>query len=260
MPRQRIQSLELWIVLILPWLLEALGQTQVFSTLWGSLLWGLMIAGASSRVSTLDPRLRRIEGFVLWIGCGLWVTYWLTAWHLGLNETQALVAQSRSREQSWLIRSHAALLASGVGTMMVHWILLSLGWAQAHHLRLDSWARRRLSLTLPSFESLVKGTRRSSLVAFVLWASGFVMALVAGAQSWQRFNSLDWILDSKVLASATLFVLIGWSFQQSHRPYTTSSQWMRRWLYASAFLLVFLVYFLIGGGSGLHEPVSWFLK
>jgi hypothetical protein len=251
------RGLELWGVLLIPWVLEALGGTQVFSTLWGSLLWGLMMAAAATRVSTIDRRLRRIEAVVLCFGSLLWVLYWFYALRLDLSPPDRSGSPGSA---SWLIRSHAAFLASAVGVMFVHWIVATLGWTQSRLLGWSSWSRRKVSFQLPSSESLLRGLRISSTVAFLLWAMGFVLALVAGALSWRRFDSLDWLLDAKVLTSAVLMLIVGWCFQYAHRSLFSQTSWMRSWIFASVFIVFFVVYFWFGGTSGLHEPVSWFLK
>lgn len=252
--------LELWLILLLPWVLDLLGGRHVMGSIFAALLWGMAVAVASARSRSRDARFRKRFGTLLMILSTAWLIYWLFFLVFELPPPPSL----QPRIVQSLTLTHAGLLAAGAGMVAILMLGSILWLAQEARLRKSSWERRQSRFNLTSLEGLARLCQGSVLLAFAFWGFGALIAFGTALIRWHNDHASDvfswsWIFDSKVLGTGALWLILVIIFQLD--------AWIpsggRRIYKSYAFLAVtFLLLFagLMHASSTAHSPVSWFLK
>ncbi|MEO5668244.1 MAG: hypothetical protein ABIR96_09315 [Bdellovibrionota bacterium] len=230
----------------------------------GSALWGLLITVSISAPRTQDPKLRKIfvraQAF-LW---GLWLSAWcvsLVVHHASLNP-EALLLQPVSR--TWLIRTHAFLLAGASGLVLLFGCSSFAGLLQMRRLQSTSWKRRSSQFQLPSIESLARVSSSAVFWAFTAWGVGLALAtltLIVSLESHTQLRGLSTLAsDPQILMTCLLWVLLGVAFLIQNRSAMVSRQ-RATWLASLATLFwCSLAVQAWMKTSSFHEPLRWFLK
>jgi hypothetical protein len=258
--------LEFWLLLLLPWILDSYSTRAVLTSVFGATLWGIALALAVARARTRDEKFRARQGWILCAICVLWMAYWIYSFS-SLSHPATGFEAPRPDIEKWLLISHAGLLAAGAGMVAVLWASSLLWIFQERSLRQSSWQRRRSRWRLPSLEALGKVARGSMDGAFASWGLGFFLAMISGILRWRSHGvrgegpTLGWITDTRVWATALLWVLLVAGFQAGHLM-SSANRWLYR-LYVvlgTLFWVAFVYGLMMGHHSDLHEPVSWFLQ
>jgi len=253
---KRRYILEFWVLVILPWLLDLFSVRSVFTSVLGASLWGLAVAVATARVRSVDPKLRR----PLTRSLIALVLFWLGFFVARFFESPQFESPESKALPSWLLYTHAGLLAAGAGMVILN-LISSVVWLYQHsQLKRSSMERRVIKGTLPSLEALGKLVLGTADLALVCWGVGFFLAIVNAIMKWgSEGDRFRWFSDPKVLVSALLWLLLALQFQLSH--FLGKG---RRKLFVAHLLssIVFLAFFIgvlvLGNVSALHEPLSWF--
>ncbi len=250
-----LHSLELWLIFLLPWVLDAVSGRGVLASAFGAILWGMALVIALLRSGTRDERFKRAQSWALSFLIGAWLTYWLLSW-AGTEPKNWTVTEETLRALTLL---HAGILAAGVGMVAVHWGA-ALAWVlKESSLRKSSWARRTLRLerlTLPPLESIGRVCEGALRYAVMSWIFGIGLALVTASLRW----GVEWVRDPKILISIILAMTLGASYKMT--------QWLEgrgRTLYTAYLTLsgVFLIGFSLLMSfdvSRIHEPLRWFVR
>lgn len=250
---------EFWLAFTLPWVLDWLGGNGVMASLFGALLWGAALAISATRLKTQDQRLQH------WLVPSFWtlVASWLVYWAISFSSSPSMIVP-KSPVMQLLVVSHAALLAAGFGMVLVSVLASLLWWTAERKLRQNSFERRKQSHQLPSLESSEKLAGRTWLLACISWGTGFALAMVNAFASWQYESQISkgaWLLDSKILFSFALFVVLLVGFQWIHSNLRSSKQRVQTYtLLGLSFLVLFVSAFVISQSSQFHEPVTWFFR
>ncbi len=260
------RTFELLLWTLTPWALDGLSGFKIFTTLYGSVLWGFILALSLLRTQFKNLEFKRNTLVPLVFFAGLWFSYWAT--HLSEPST---VNSSVSLIQALLIWVHAGLLSASLGISVVYLGVIILCLARDGSLRKTSWDRRILNplihnswFKIPSYESLILLSKSLSWVAFGTWALGTFIAFYKVIRLDSFNNVFHSIMSFKHPLSVTLFslVLLGcsvlsWNYFKS---------WELRKKSLVSFVLTFLFMFVMGAYffSGInfknHTPFEVFLR
>jgi len=271
---RRYRILEFWLVLTFPWVLDFFTGQRLFTSVFGALLWGVALALSSAHSKTRDPSLRSMLRVALLATSVIWLSYWAFLFFQGAGGV-GLGASARGGELSdslslkYLVFTHAGLLAAGAG-MIIVLLCSSFFWLlQEYLLRKSSWERRGLiGIWLPSLESLSRIVAGAINLSFVSWGLGFFLALLNANMHWKAKSLTTgeggpwaWLADTKVLATALLWILLVVAFQLSHF-FSAGNRWLYRFYFIISLLFLSFFTLLLFGGhySQFHEPIGWFSR
>jgi hypothetical protein len=249
-------SWQLWAFLLVPWALDLIFRTGVLTTLLGASLWGIALLSSVILPGTRDRRLRDfLEKLLMILALG-----WALNWGWALLMGGAASAWLRPLPVTLLIKVHAALLAAGLGMVLVLWLASGTYLLQNQLVQADSWQRRGLPFRLPSLESLGRVCSLSLSASLITWGAGLALASLtallsaSGAERWER------LLDTPVLVASLLwFILLSLHYARNHVVVRGASLHRIFFVISTVFVLAFGVYWSLHSSSsaGFHRPLKW---
>ncbi len=249
-----MKSSSLWIIALLPWLLEILCGTRVFNTLLGSTLWTLILVLAVLRQQIRDPRLRKGLLRAKWLLAAAWMIFWTFAFIERPPADEIAVGISK-----FWIQTHVALLTAGLASVLTLLVSSFLWFLQELRLRSDSWQRRGQALRLPSLESLSRVSHLSALFAFVFWSGGSLLAaatLLLSARTRELATLGSLLLDDQILGVAAFWMILGANYFITKNQEFKAKAYRSYLFFSLIFLLSFVLWTLVKD-SNFHSPLRW---
>jgi hypothetical protein len=258
-PKSNLGWIELSFFTVVPWISDALTSFSLFTSLYGSLLWGLIFSMALLRFRLNNQEMKNFIRLPLFFVCGLWVSYWL----MNLPGRSDIV-EGQNFLNIFLVWTHAGLLSSSVGVSFVYLAVLILFLRKDSEIRAQSWDRRNTRWTLPSYENLLDLSKSLISIAVGTWVLGFFLALIKVSRSHPSTSTLEllamfahplWV--ALFLSLVLLLAAMVWRFSffsiQRHRGLTSL-------FLVGLFLLTITSYFFTGLGFKNHTPFEFFLR
>jgi hypothetical protein len=248
-----------------PWIFDFVSGRGVFTTIFGSCLWGLAVCMAVIRSQSRDQRIQKFMGGIEAGALVLWFAYWIYAFF----EFPAQNFEGGLSAHRWLVRVHAGLLAAGGALVLIWWLAGLLWLLRDGTLRRSSWERRAgVTSRLPSLEALARMSSLSLSLSFAFWGLGLFLAIINGSLTWRAqlsqsasaVSTMSWILDPKVIITAVLWILLAIAYQLTHINLKQIRGLFTAHLVISTVFLLAFVYLLTGRVSGVHQPVDWFVR
>jgi hypothetical protein len=241
---------------MIPWGLDLIFRTGVLTTLLGASLWGIALLSAALLPGTRDRRLRLFLDRLLMALALAWALNW--GWALLIGGAKS--AWLRPLPVTLLIKVHAALLAGGLGMVVVLWLGSGAYLVQHTLVQADSWQRRGLPFRLPSLESLNKLCSNSLQASLITWGAGLALATLttllssSGAERWER------LLDGQVLVATLLWFLL-LLLHLLRLNLDGRQALLHRTLFAMStlFLLVFSLTWTLQSPQE-HRPLQWIVE
>jgi hypothetical protein len=176
----RVQAPSPWLVGLLPWVIDLLFKTSFLNTLWGALLWGLLLVIYFAQARLIDPNLKRYLNILLWAAGALWLSGWIKSFQHPIENPLKPSTSLYFLHATFLVAAGGmlliVLLASGLGILKEKKIFTPQVKSSTHYY---SGKDSSSNSNAPSLEGLIKLCSWSFGLVRIFWVLGCTLALVA---------------------------------------------------------------------------------
>jgi hypothetical protein len=176
----RVQAPSPWLVGLLPWVIDLLFKTSFLNTLWGALLWGLLLVIYFAQARLIDPNLKRYLNILLWAAGALWLSGWIKSFQHPVENPLKPSTALYFLHATFLVAAGGmlliVLLASGLGRLKEKKIFTPRSKSQSS---LNSDKNTSSRSNTPSLEGLLNLCSWSFGLVRVFWLLGCTLALIA---------------------------------------------------------------------------------
>lgn len=223
-----------WLVGLLPWVIDLLFKTSFLNSLWGALLWGLLLVVYFTQGRLKDPRLKKNLNTVLLLIALLWTLGWLRALFYPIENPLKPAAS--------LFFLHGSFLIAAAGMLF----LVLAGSIAGIYFEKKAFSPRpqkqpdQINKKPPSLEGIINLCSGSLSLARRFWLLGTLLAILAIAVQIAH-NHDSWILVfSRWLGDPAVWCVLALAAILTTSKFYLQNNIKLRLLFRAYFLLAFL--------------------
>lgn len=195
-----------WLVGLLPWVIDLLFKTSFLNSLWGALIWGLLLVVYFAGAKLKDPKLKASLNTITVLLSIIWLLGWLRALLYPIEDPL--------KPEASLYLLHGTFLMAATGMLILVLVGSVVGLAAQKKLYAPRDTKNANSLRGPSVEGIINLCSWSLSLARRFWVLGTILAIIAltvriahNHESWTE-EFARWLKDPAVWCVLALaFVL-----------------------------------------------------